>query len=321
MNKSVSIKFVDFWSTFNALDNKIVEALSCGRQVSVIPADSDEVPDILFYSRYGFSHYKYDCCKIYFSGENDFPNLNECDYSISFYPYDCGGRNLRYPLYMLYETEEAANPPRLDDNTALGRGFCSLVMRNNTNCDPLRIRIIDRISEIEPLAYGGSFRNNQGGCVDNKIEFISRFRYNLALENSIMPGYVTEKLLEPYAAATVPIYWGDSAATRDFNPESFINVNDFDSLDSLARHIRRLNDNPAEYLRILRAPSNIGENVARLDSQLCEFLGRIADNPARRIAPYGEIHILEERNSMILPLSADKNSRRLLKIIRIFFVK
>ncbi len=316
MSKSVTVKFVDFWPTFDAENNPIVRALRAGRQVTVLPAQSAQVPDILFYSRCGAEHYRYDCLKVYFTGENDFPNLNECDYAISFYDYDCGGRNLRYPLYMFYEVEQAANPARLTDCQALDRGFCSLVMSNSTLCHPMRIQVIDAVESYRPVAYGGAFRNNVDGRVDDKLDFIAGYKFNLALENSDMPGYVTEKILEPLAAATVPIFWGNEAVRRDFNPESYINVSDYENLDSFVRELRRVDESPELYLKMLRARAGVAETAARLDSALAEFLGGIADNPVRYVRRYGEIAVLHERNALCVPLYEKRATRRALKLLK-----
>lgn len=175
-------------------------------------------------------------------------------------------------------------------------------MSNASNCHPRRLEIVDAIEAYRPLAYGGAFRNNVGSRVEDKISFISGYKFNLALENSVMPGYVTEKLLEPLAAATVPIYWGADAAKHDFNPESFVCVNDYATFDSLVAELRRLDNDSAAYLAMLRAPSHTGDTVARMDTRLAEFLNAIADRPERRISPYGEIHNLQRRNRALVPL-------------------
>ena len=304
MKEPLTVKFVDFWPTFNHNDNKFVDALKTNREVTVLPEDSPDTPDLLFYSRCGQGkHYKYNCPKIYFTGENDFPDFNECDYALSFYHSDCGGRNLRYPLFMLYETEQASNAPFLDDNSALNRGFCSVVLSNTTNCDPRRLSIIEEINSYKTIDSGGRYKNNVGGPVDDKLQFIAKYKFNLALENSLVDGYVTEKILEPFAAATVPIYWGSESAKHDFNPESFININDYDTTDSLLRRIKEIDNNPSEYLRILRTPSHTKETVEQLDHQLQTFLTNIANNPRRHTVPYGEMQTRYHRNSIIVPLS------------------
>ncbi len=212
MKKSIKIKFINFWDSFDPENNIFTNALRNQRNVSVLHHNEKTKPDILIYSRCGKpEHYKYDCVKIYYTGENDFPNFNECDYAISFYESDCGGRNLRYPLYMFHVHDNDLIRRFNNISGLFTRDFCSLVMSNFVNCAPKRIKLIDIVESYKPIAYGGAFRNNIGGRVNDKIDFISNFKFNLALENSIMPGYVTEKILEPYAGTTIPIYWGDHA--------------------------------------------------------------------------------------------------------------
>ncbi len=133
-----------------------------------------------------------------------------------------------------------------------------------------------------------------------------------------MPGYVTEKLLEPLAAATVPIYWGADAAKHDFNPEAFVCINDYATLDSLIAELRRLDNDPAAYLAMLRAPSHVADTVACLDTRLAEFLNAIADHPERRISPYGEIHNLQQRNCALIPLWHSRTGRAAARLLRRF---
>ncbi|MBD5225163.1 MAG: glycosyltransferase [Bacteroidales bacterium] len=314
-SEDITVKFVDFWPAFDHRNNKFVDALSTRHRVTVLPAESDDTPDILFYSCYnrGRNHLRYDCVKIYFTGENDCPDFNECDYALSFYPLHLGDRHLRYPLYMLYEYDRLGNPPMLTDAEALNRGFCSLVMRNSTNCDPRRIMIADLIGSYRPLSYGGSFRNNTGGCVADKIDFISRYKFNLALENSIVEGYVTEKILEPLVAYTVPIYWGSHAATTDFNPDAFINAADYDTSEGLLEAVKQLDNDPASYLAMLRAPRLRGGISPDFDSQLADFLDTIATTRRRYTTPYGEQRRLLDRSRALRPIVESRHVMRLLK--------
>ena len=281
MKESIRIKFIDFWPSFNIYHNKFVDALQTQRTVEVIPPESPQKPDLLFYSRCGKGrHYLYeDCVKIFYTGENDVPNYNECDYSISFHDIDVDGRNIRYPLYALENYPVGATSPKIVTEAPENREFCSLVMSNSSICDPRRIEIISAVDEYHPVANGGAFRNNVGGRVKDKIQFISRFKVNLALENSQIKGYVTEKIADAFITHTVPIYWGGNASKSDFNPESFINVDDYDSLDNFISDLHRINSDDDRYLKILNAPHHLYENIAALDSRMAAFLNGIADNP------------------------------------------
>ena len=277
--KQIKVKFVDFWPTFNPDDNVFVSALSKHLDVKVLEHNSAERPDILFYTLLGIDHYRYhDCIKVYYTGENDVPDFNECDYALSFHNIDFNGRHMRYPLYMTYEIDEALTPPALTDAQALNRGFCTLLMRNADKCDPMRLKIIDAVNRYKPLAFGGPYRNNIGGAVpqDEKISFTAGYKFNLALENTSIPGYITEKIVEPFAAPTVPIYWGAPDIARDFNPEAYINVSDYDSIDSFIADLQAIDNDPARYLAMLRAPRLKAGRRIEFDEMLSEFLCGIA---------------------------------------------
>ena len=167
MPKSVSVKFIDFWEGFDETDNKFLSALRSRYVVEVIPAASSEEPEILFYSRNGQLHLEYDSpIKVYYTGENDVPDFNECDYAISFHRIEFGKRHLRYPLYMLYEYDKVKQTHNLSFGRDMAeRPFCTFLMRNHWNCDPQRIKIVDAVEAYRAIAYGGSWRNNVGGKI------------------------------------------------------------------------------------------------------------------------------------------------------------
>lgn len=315
--ESRTLKFENFWPSFDPEHNKFTDALRTRFDICVIPDGSSDNPDILIYSQIGTpKHYHYDSLKIYYTGENDFPDFNECDYAISFHDCDCGGRNLRYPLWMLYGlTDAAMSCDGPDNDTLLRRPFASVVMSNTSGCDPRRLAIIDGVEKYKPLAYGGSYRNNVGGRVPDKLEFIARYKFNLALENSVAPGYVTEKILESMASRTIPIYFGDSRVLRDFNPDSFINAGDYSSIDNLVAGIAGIDADPEAYLRMLNAPKFAGPGVlqpADHDLQLTEYLCGIAAGMQRHTTSYGMAGTLQRIKSASLPLFYSRTGRKLL---------
>lgn len=312
----ITVKFVEFWSSFDPHHNPLVDALAARHRVTVLEAASPDTPDILFYSRCagkGPSHYDYSgCIKVYFTGENDIPDFNECDYAISFHAISFGPRHLRFPLYLFYQYERALNPPPISDDEALGRGFCSMVLRNYGDCDPMRLKIIDAVDAFRPLAYGGRFRNNTGGCVADKIDFLRHYKFNLALENSMVPGYVTEKIVDAFAAPTVPIYWGSDIAKTDFNPEAFVNAADYPTIDALIDRLRRLDSDDSAYLAMLRAPRLTSDH--RFTDRLTDFLDRIATTRQSFIIPYAESALRRRRAALMLPLYSSRLFRFLARL-------
>lgn len=300
--ESVKIKFVDFWIGFNYKTNNFIRALESKYNIIVLENDEKEKPDLLFYSAFGNEHYKYDqCIKIYYTGENDVPDFNLCDYAISFQRMDFSGRHLRYPLYMLYEVDRATNSPHISKENALNRGFCSLLMRNYQSCSPKRLEIIDCVDDYKPLAYGGSFRNNVGGPIpaDEKLDFISRYKFNLALENTAMEGYITEKIVASLAAFTVPIYWGAPDIERDFNPESYINVNDYSTLSSFISDLKEIDNDPIRYLKILHSSRLKADMDFDYNERLSEFLCKIAKDRIPKRPRYAMTQHISRKRSLL----------------------
>jgi hypothetical protein len=315
MNTDITIKFVDFWPTFDHYNNKFVQALSVKRNVIVLPPNSSEKPDLLFYSRCGIgNHYRYnDCVKIFYTGENDYPNFNECDYALSFHEMAANGRNLRYPLYAL--ESDPTETTKVDDHIAASRPFCSLVMSNSTMCDPRRLQIYDAVNAYRRVESGGAYNNTLGHRVDDKQAFISGFKFNLALENSLLDGYVTEKIADAFCASTVPIYWGGGKAKTDFNPLSFINVADYPSIDAFMKDLKAIDADSDRYLEMLHQPSYMPETVKRFDSQLEEYLNHIADSPKIFRTNYGEMGQFRDHYSILHPLSHRRSFIKLSRLI------
>jgi hypothetical protein len=90
----------------------------------------------------------------------------------------------------------------------------------------------------------GQLFNNTGRLLADKTVELQTYRFTIAWESSISPGYVTEKLLEPLAAGSIPIYMGGSDAVKDFNPRAFINVSDFPNLQQAVDYITYVDSNP-----------------------------------------------------------------------------
>jgi hypothetical protein len=82
-------------------------------------------------------------------------------------------------------------------------------------------------SALEVHKYGPAFnqkiRNSQLSG-DFKDIVLSKYSYNLCPENSLYPGYYTEKILESFGSGCLPITWVENNVSADFNPNAFINL-------------------------------------------------------------------------------------------------
>lgn len=203
----------------------------------------------------------YDCVRVWITGENIRPDFNLVDYAIGFDKLQFGDRYLQYPLYAY------VSPPVLRDTlhkhegnnpvSALERSFCGWVVSNGNWAEKTRDQIFYKLSEYKTVASGGRYLNNMpdGKTVPDVVEFYAKHKFALALENSRMPGYTTEKIINAFAAQTVPIYWGDPLVAEVFNPKAFINANEYESLDALLEEVKRIDRDDDAYLAMLRQPA------------------------------------------------------------------
>lgn len=77
----------------------------------------------------------------------------------------------------------------------------------------LRGQLCDLLQKEIAITYPGAFRNNTGGLPipDHlaKYRFIEQYMFNICPENSMAPGYVTEKVFHAIQSGCIPVYWGD----------------------------------------------------------------------------------------------------------------
>ena len=127
--KKVKIKFVDFFDGFDKGRNEFLEVLKQRYEIDI----SDE-PDYVIYSGFGYEHLKYNCIRIFFTGECQTPDFNECDYAIGFDRLKFGDRYVRIPLYnmMQYKLDykELLNRKSIISDDIKGRGFCIFLVSN-----------------------------------------------------------------------------------------------------------------------------------------------------------------------------------------------
>jgi hypothetical protein len=104
---------------------------------------------------------------------------------------------------------------------------------------------------IDVHAYGRFLRNRSlpedlGSAT--KLQTIARYKFTIAIENSISPDYVTEKVFDALIAGSVPLYRG-AANVDAFLPgdHCIIKVDDFRHPAELAAYLRRLDTDESAY--------------------------------------------------------------------------
>ena len=287
--KSIKIDFVDFGADFK---------LKCGFLKAILDkyylVEISSSPDYLFYSCNGYEHCKFkyrNCVKIFFTGENIVPDFNICDYGMAFHQMSLGDRYLRFPLFLLYawdDLEKMQNDKIIDKKLA-DRKFCNFVYSNFKVANPIREHFFRELSKYKKIDSGGKYLNNIGYFVGNKLDFISQYKFTIAMENSSVPGYTTEKLIQPMIVNSMPIYWGNPNVSVDFNVKSFININDFASISDVIDYIIYLDTHDDEYLKKI---SQNWFSVPNIKMAYEELIKNFFDNIFN--APLEEVHRISE---------------------------
>ncbi|SCY73215.1 glycosyltransferase family 10 domain-containing protein [Butyrivibrio sp. INlla14] len=312
----VNICFVDWWDGFDQNENFITKILDKHLEYKLV-TDPKET-DFVFCSVFGKEFLNYSCPRILFTGENYVPDFNFYDYAIGFDYIDFGDRYIRYPLYLACYGDacaklETGNIPYVDIKN---KGFCSFVVSNHEYAESYREKLFDALSSYKFVASGGKHRNNieLPNGVEDKMEFARHYKFAIACENASHPGYCTEKIVEAFAADTVPIYWGDPYVDKYFNPKAFVNCNEFSNIDDVVDYVKKIDMNDDLYLDMLKQPKvvegNFSFNSMREDfsNWLIAVVSQNMDNAYRRNRT-GFVNTLE-KDSFILKEYKEKREKK-----------
>ncbi len=143
-------------------------------------------------------------------------------------------------------------PPslRLFDDDDVGTRPC-LVGYINSHCTPQREALFALLQTRLPrdrLLAAGKCAGLGSGVEGQRVKraphvAMSDCRLAIAMENSNMHGYVTEKIVNAFAAGAVPIQWGsrrELVQRLGFNPRAFFSLEDFDTLEAAADAVAAL---------------------------------------------------------------------------------
>ncbi|XP_060771477.1 4-galactosyl-N-acetylglucosaminide 3-alpha-L-fucosyltransferase 9-like [Neoarius graeffei] len=123
---------------------------------------------------------------------------------------------------------------------------CWIVSHWNPNFR--RVKYFSELGKyIKIEAYGRHFNRYVSTEDYNKI--LPSCKFYLSFENSIYKDYITEKVFNPMKAGTVPVVLGPPRENyEEFLPaDSFIHVDDFESPQKLAEHLKFLDQNKEAY--------------------------------------------------------------------------
>jgi hypothetical protein len=280
---SNKVAFIDFWDNFDPNNNFLIHLFKSVREdIEVVePLKADTI----IFSCFGNSNSYYrDKKKIFFTGENKRPNFNICEYSISFDFDDYNGRNVRIPLWYYYIdwfNKGSYNNPDylipidyLDNPNEFSNvkkdKFCSAVFSNPVDTRVNMINIINSYKQVD--CYGKPHLLKLQDGERYKMDIISKYKFSVCFENSLYDGYYTEKLLHAKIAGNIPIYYSDKNYIKDFNPDSCLNLIDFENMEHLLEKIKEIDANDMIYKKMLSENLILNKNLDNIKKQIVKII-------------------------------------------------
>ena len=144
--------------------------------------------------------------------------------------------------------------------------FCAAVISNcGLAYTKFRLNFINKLSKYKKVDMGGNCMNNINRKVKNKIEFLSNYKFSIAMENSDGDGYISEKITHSFLAGTIPIYFGDYLLDEYFNPKSYILIKGEKDIEKKIEYIKQLDQDDNLYYEILKEKAIIDDNLYKID--------------------------------------------------------
>ena len=156
--------------------------------------------------------------------------------------------------------------------------FCAAVISNCAlSFNKFRLNFIDKLSEYKTVDMGGNCRNNIKRTVKNKIEYLSNYKFSIAMENSDGDGYLSEKIVDSFLAGTIPIYFGDYLLDEYFNPKSYILIRGEKDIEKKIEYIQKIDQDDNLYKEIIKEKPIFDDNFANKidDIEIKSFLRQI----------------------------------------------
>ncbi|RYZ94781.1 MAG: hypothetical protein EOP47_27150 [Sphingobacteriaceae bacterium] len=198
-------------------------------------------PDFILFGPYGndipapasYTRIGYFC-------ENIIPDLSICEWAFGI-PREEDINDSHYKRIQWHGLDPAkfVKPDGYDARQILNskKYFCNFLYSNPV---PYREEFFKQLSKYKTVDAPGRSMNNmesidkkyKGDIWECKRQFLSEYKFTIAFENYVYPGYQTEKLYDAMQANSIPIYCGDAFIGDIFNTGSFINANEYINVKS-----------------------------------------------------------------------------------------
>ncbi|HVW96645.1 MAG TPA: glycosyltransferase family 10 [Mucilaginibacter sp.] len=230
MKRPIKIRFQN-GLLFQTAINEILGELK--REFEFIDSDN---PDFIVFGPYGNDiPAKGSYTRIGYYCENIVPDLSICEWAFGI-PREEQVSNDRYKRIQWHGLDEQTlvKPAGYDPEAIMSSKtkFCNFLYSHEV---PYREAFFKQLSRYKKIDAPGRSMNNMPGMDQQfegnkwqvKRQYLSEYKFTIAFENDIFPGYQTEKLYDAMQANSIPIYCGDPFIGEIFNTRSFINAWDY----------------------------------------------------------------------------------------------
>jgi hypothetical protein len=196
---------------------------------------------------------KRDSKYIWYTPENMRPPLHlNYDVFLSHDLESYGGKNIYLPFWVTRLSKTLTGAIDFQSNLLNKRNIqsrprkfaCAVI----SNPDPIRLEFIKLLSNYGKVDIFGKL----GTPIDDKMKVLEQYRFNICFENSLFPGYVTEKSLESWLSGCIPVWHGLDAG-EFLNRKALINVAELGFQNSI-EEIVKLDSEDSDYYSVANEP-------------------------------------------------------------------
>lgn len=330
--KTIKLDFVGFWSNFDKNDNLFTNILREWFDVQITDNPDFVIASVLCKP---YEYTKYDCVRILFTGEPLSADFNIFDYAITFDNLTCldkdgNNRHFRYPLCLYNYKRAKENSGGLTyeeakKELAEKKYFCNFLYGHRSAYGE-REQIFSLLEKYKRVESAGSFMNNMpdGHIVpysEEKMKFLKQCKFTIAFESISHPGFITEKIINPFYSNSIPIYYGNPFCENEFNSKAIINCHEYANFEEVVERVKEIDNNDELYINMLMEHKFVTETyLDELYNSLKSFLWRIfsqeKESAYRRLRHY----IAKEHETNLNGFNGFYNSK-LYKIHRKFSKK
>lgn len=228
--RTVKIKFQ------NGIDKLTAETEIFSELKGEFVFEETDQPDFILFGPYGidvpppgnYARIGYFC-------ENIIPDPGICEWAFGVIPEE----KINDPKYKRIQwhgldPQKLVKPSGYDAEGILKgkKHFCNFLYSHKV---PYREEFFRQLSKYKKVDAPGKSMNNMpsidnrytGNTWERKRQFLGEYKFTIAFENYVYPGYQTEKLYDAMQANSIPVYCGDPGISAIFNTGSFINAQDY----------------------------------------------------------------------------------------------